>query len=172
MSNYGQTYLLTGDSTPKTIWLIKLAFKVIVFALHSISVGICISLFGEVGVMVACTIAAIMTGLSLTAVVARSDAYVNKYAIVNAGLCLILGLCAMSFYVNPASLAAFGIGLDLPSIFYGGSLLYFFGSFIGFKVFRDFNRCIDEAKEPGDSDLINDAMKFSMDSMIFLYDWR
>lgn len=88
--------------------------------------------------------------------VAPSDAYVKTYGIVNAGMFLMLGACVMSFFMNPMTTAGAGIQ---SFIILGGLGLF------SVKGFSDIQRCIDQAKQPGQFDPVNNALHISMDAI-------
>jgi len=134
--------------------------KALAYYLHMGVVGAVIApiaaIGGEACMMAAGLTAAVMAGLSLTAMVAPSDAYVKTYGIVNAGMFMMLGACVMSFFINPVSTA--GMGLQ-SFIIFGGLGLF------GLKGFTDINHCIAQAKRPGQFDPINNAIHISMDAI-------
>lgn len=134
--------------------------KALAYYLHMGVVGAVVApialVGGEACLMAAGLTAAVMAGLSLTAMVAPSDAYVKTYGVVNAGMFLMLGACAMSFFINPMTTAGMGIQ---SFIIFGGLGLF------GVKGFSDINRCIDQAKRPGQFDPINNAIHISMDAI-------
>jgi FtsH-binding integral membrane protein len=134
--------------------------KALFYYLHQAVVGAVIApialLGGEACIMAAGLTAAVMAGLSVTAMVAPSDAYVKTYGIVNAGCFLMLGACVMSMFMNPVGAA--GMGLN-SFIVFGGLGLF------SFKGFSDINRCIDHAKRPGQYDPINHSVHITMDAI-------
>ena len=134
--------------------------KSLAYYLHMAVVGAVIApitLFGGQACLFAAGLtAAIMAGLSVTAMVAPSDAYKKTYGIINAGLTLMFVASTMTFFVNPAS----PVGCALCSfILFGGLVLF------GLKGFSDVNRCIDQAKQPGEFDPVNNAVHISMDAI-------
>lgn len=135
--------------------------KALLYYLHMGVVGSIIApvalLGGEACILAGAATAAIFAGLSLTAMVAPSDAYVGSYAAINAGMMLMLGACVASFFVNPASSAA-GMGI-YSFIMFGGLALF------SYKGFADIQRTIDHAKAPGGFDPINHAVHISMDAI-------
>lgn len=134
--------------------------KALAYYLHMGVVGAVIApiaaIGGEACIMAAGLTAAVMGGLSLTAIVAPNDAYVKTQGVVNAGMCLMLGACVMSFFINPMSAG----GSAMSSLIVFGGLGLF-----GLKGFSDINRCIDQAKQPGQFDPINNALHISMDAI-------
>jgi len=134
--------------------------KALLYYLHQAVVGAVIApiavIGGEACIFAAGLTAAIMAGLSISAMVAPSDAYMKTYGVVNAGMCLMLGACVMSFFINPAGAA--GMGLQ-SFIVFGGLGLF------SLKGFSDVNRCIDLAKQPGQFDPINHAIHITMDAI-------
>lgn len=135
--------------------------KALLYYLHMGVVGSIIApmalLGGEACLLAGGLTAAVMAGLSLTAMVAPSDAYVGSYGMINAGMMLMLGACVASFFVNPANSMA-GMGI-YSFILFGGLALF------SYKGFADVQRAIDHAKAPGGFDPINHAVHISMDAI-------
>jgi len=139
----------------------KFGTKSLLYYLHQIVVGAVIApiavVGGEACIFAAGLTAAIMAGLSVTAMVAPSDAYLKTYGIVNAGMFLMLGACVMSFFVNPVSTAGMGIQ---SLIVFGGLGLF------SLKGFSDVNRAVDHAKNPAAAfDPIDHALHITMDAI-------
>jgi FtsH-binding integral membrane protein len=134
--------------------------KSLAYYLHMAVVGAIIApitlVGGQACLYAAGLTAAVMAGLSVTAMVAPSDAYMKTYGIVNAGMFLMLGACVMTFFINPVSAG----GSALSSFIVFGGLGLF-----GLKGFSDVNRCIDQAKRPGQFDPVNNAVHISMDAV-------
>lgn len=135
--------------------------KALLYYLHMAVVGSVIApmalVGGEICILAGGLTAAVMAGLSLTAMVAPSDAYVGSYGMINAGMMLMLGACVASFFVNPATSMA-GMGI-YSFILFGGLGLF------SYKGFADVQRAIDHAKAPGGFDPINHAVHISMDAI-------
>ena len=135
--------------------------KALLYYLHMGVVGSIIApmalLGGEACVLAAGLTAAVMAGLSLTAMVAPSDAYIGSYGVINAGMMMMLGACVMSFFVNPATSMA-GMGI-YSFIMFGGLALF------SYKGFADVQRAVDHAKSPGGYDPVNHALHISMDAI-------
>jgi len=111
---------------------------------------------GPVCVRAAALTAAVMAGLSLTAMVAPNDAYLSTYGPINAGCCLMLGACLVSF-VAPAG-SAMSVGLS-SFIMFGGLALF------SVKGFSDIQKTVASASRPGQFDPINHSLHITMDAI-------
>lgn len=135
--------------------------KALAYYLHQAVVGAVIApiatMGGQACLFAAGATAALMAGLALSAIVAPSDAYLQMYGPLNAGMFLMLGACAMSFSMNPMTGTFFGLQ---TFIIFGGLALF------SVKGFADVNRAIDHAKNPHQQfDPINHAVHITMDAI-------
>jgi len=100
--------------------------------------------------------AGVMSGLSLSAMVAPNDAYLKTYGVINAGCGLMLAACMASFFANPVTMA--GAGLQ-SFIIFGGLALF------SLKGFSDIQRTVDQAQSTGEFDPIDHSLHITMDAI-------